>query len=877
MESLVISDMFDVFLSYDPTEVEKIELIARRLHDDEIGLRPWLDRWHLVPGKLRQEQIELALTQCSTCAVFIGAGGLSGWHQEQMRVAIESRIQDGAFRVIPVLLQGAKQPERGDLPPFLQRHVFVDFRSGLDDAYALHLLVSGIKGVAPGVSTESLTEIECPYRGLLSFSEEHTKFFFGRESLIKYLVMDLQQKNFLLINGASGSGKSSLVHAGLIPKLRAGTIQGSQDWIIQKMKPDSAPLDSLAGRLAQLLEPANPVTTRLSVVDALRSDPKEFIRTVRQIQGTHKEVPYLLVVDQFEEVFTLCQDERERQSFIDALLYATELGQKDVYCILTMRADFYGKATLYPELGARIERNQRNVSPMSVDEMRQAIEMPAKLVGLHFEKGLVDTILADTKVTSSTLPLLEYTLSELYRKRRERWLTFDAYQEIGGVEGAVSKRIDQIYEDFTADQQRAMQYLMLRLTQPGLGTEDTRRRATKNELLSISHLRAEMTYVIQKCTDDRLLTTSYDEVAKVDVVDIAHEALIQGWSRLRSWLDDNRANLFVHRRLTDAATEWSLNGEELTFLYRGARLREAINLVDTNSRQLNELEQRFLQASQKARTTSMLSRGGLAILAIFVVSVAVLAIMGVLDPLIYRPIQPDMVTIQAGSFTMGIAESEIEEVNQLSDEIYALTSEMPEHEVYLDTYEIMRNETTNREYRQCVLANTCSAPSDELEQWNDTAYNGYPVVGVTWDDANTYCHWIGGSLPTEAQWEKAAKGTTGWRYPWGTDPDSTKAYVDVVNGAPKPVESYPDGFSPYGIADMAGNVWEWTADYFDEGYYRTLPPQANNPTGPVTGESRTVRGGSYDNNWVQARTTYRDGALFRPGDTGFDLGFRCVR
>jgi hypothetical protein len=242
---------YDVFLSHNSADKPAVEAIARRLRE-LAHLEPFLDKWHLVPGEPWQEALEEAIDASRSCAVFLGPAGMGSWENEEMRAALGIRVQQPSFRVIPVLLPGASLPERGRLPRFLSRLTWVDFRPGLDDADAFHRLVCGIQGIAPG--PEGMTEAEaaaavCPFRGLQVFDEEHAPFFFGREALTQHLVEQLRDDRFLGVIGPSGSGKSSLVRAGLLPQVRAGALPASDRWPVVLFKPGPHPVETLTARL----------------------------------------------------------------------------------------------------------------------------------------------------------------------------------------------------------------------------------------------------------------------------------------------------------------------------------------------------------------------------------------------------------------------------------------------------------------------------------------------------------------------------------------------------------------------------------------------------------------------------------------------------
>lgn len=612
---------YDVFLSHNSADKPAVEILARRL-TDEVGLNPFLDKWHLIPGDPWQEAIEEALDQSHTCAVFIGPGGIGPWENEEMRAAIEQRVASRTFRVIPVLLPGAERGKRGRLPAFLNRATWVEFRHSLDDTEAFRRLVAGIKGQAPGRGLATVeAETICPYRGLQIFEAKHARFFFGREATTEWLVDELRQSHFLAVIGPSGSGKSSLVRAGLIPALRRGDLPNSDTWPLRVFRPGHRPLESLALAMTQLVGPTNDPTATLRLMEALAANQRQLHLTA-QLALTDSPIDrnIFLVIDQFEEIFTLCRDEAQRSALIDNLLYASAIEGGRVVVILTMRADFYGKCAIYPDLAARITDHQMLVSPMVEDELRQAIERPAQLVGLEFEAGLVDTLLRDVQTEPGVLPLLQHTLLELWERREGRKLTFAAYREIGGLQGAIAYRAESLYATFDEAKKALTQRIMLRLTQPGEGTEDTRRRVWKGELLPTPNSKIRdspaggqksaianddetvtVEKVLEQLVEARLVTISQDKAGQQDQVDVVHEALIRGWPRLQTWVDKNRNALQILHRLSDEAKRWDGQGRHESFLYRGVQLAEAEEMVKSHPEMLAPLDQAFLKAGVELR------------------------------------------------------------------------------------------------------------------------------------------------------------------------------------------------------------------------------------------------------------------------------------
>jgi WD40 repeat protein len=584
---------FDVFLSHNSRDKPFVERVAEQLK--RVGIEPWLDAWCLVPGTDWQTGLAAGLEHSGACAVFVGPADVGAWANQEVGLALDRAAKDPDFRLFLVLLPGLPEPfESERLSPFLRLRTWVDFRGGLDDQRAFRSLLSAVQGLplGPEVPIEARDDI-CPYRGLEAFDEEHAEFFFGRDGDVQRLVERFKSTRFLAVLGASGSGKSSLVRAGLLPALRRGALAGSAEWELVLLRPGAHPLETLSGRLVGLGAGRGMQAT----LDSLASDARTLHLATSLLladRSPHAHVMY--VVDQFEEVFTLCRDEAERRAFFANLLYAASFPDGRSKVLLTLRADFYHRCAAYPELAQQLAAEQYLVSPLDRDGLRQAIEEPARRVGLSFEPGLARTIVDDVEKQPGTLPLLEHALLELWKRRRAGVLTLAAYHESGGVEEAVARRADEIFATFTSSQQALARRTFLRLTQPGEGTEDTRRRAQLEEL-SMADAREDLDPVLRQLVDARLLITSRDEVGGTEVVEVAHEALIRGWPRLRGWIDEDRAGLRVHRRLTEAALDWESLGRDPSALYRGARLAAAREWAERNEDALNRQEQAFLDAS----------------------------------------------------------------------------------------------------------------------------------------------------------------------------------------------------------------------------------------------------------------------------------------
>ncbi|MBC8876079.1 MAG: SpoIIE family protein phosphatase [Planctomycetes bacterium] len=628
---------YQAFLSHNSADKPAVEELARRL--ERAGISTFLDKWHLIPGESWQPALEQALDESETCVVFVGPSGLGPWQNEEMRVAISRRVSDTSrsFRVIPVVLPGARREHRKRLPAFLVAATWVEFAENLDEEEAFHRLECGIRGIVPGPSpNEVLYPGECPYRGLRVFDAEHARFFFGRESQIDWMSEHLvegfgthRDTRFLAVIGASGSGKSSLVRAGLIPALREGhtrngkSVPGSSDWPIVVLKPGLEPLKALADALWSDATARDVIGDALDYAGRLKSDEHRLHATVGTVlHGKPSGHRFVIVVDQFEELFTLCpsDSEQERIRFIENLLYASSVVGGRTLVVITMRADFYGRCTRYARLAHALSEDQELVSPLGQNELRSAIEQPARLVGCEFESGLVERILQDFTDEANALPLLQHTLFELWKGRQSRKLTHAAYDDMGRLSGALDRYAERVFGEFSETEQSQCRNIFLRLILPGdeLGP-DTKKRVRLNELPKRDG-RNDAEGVLKRLADCRLLSMDRSVHGESGVtVEIAHEALIRGWARLGEWVDTHRQSLRIHGRLTEAAREWDRSGRDESYLYRGALLEGVRNWPLSHRGELNSTEAKFLNASldlekervlreQKDRARSSISR-----------------------------------------------------------------------------------------------------------------------------------------------------------------------------------------------------------------------------------------------------------------------------
>jgi WD40 repeat protein/DNA-binding SARP family transcriptional activator len=433
-----------------------------------------------------------------------------------------------------------------------------------------------------------------PYKGLRPFTEVDARDFFGREGLIRRLVARLGEagpgSRFLAVVGASGSGKSSVVRAGLVPAIRDGALGGPEDPFVAEMFPGEHPIDELEAALLRIA--VHPVP-RLR--ERLDSGSRGLLEAVDLVAPGEAEV--VVVVDQFEEAFTLTTDERERELFLESLRVAAADPESRLRVIVTLRADFYDRPLVYPRFGELLAEGTEAVPPLTPDELERAIRGPAERIGVRPEPGLVAEMIADVAHQPGALPLLQYALTELFEHRDEDRLTLVAYRQIGGIAGALSARADGIYKSTEPHGRRATKQVFLRLVALGEGRQDTRRRVPRGELDALDVDQEAIEGAVNTFAGHRLLTFDREPSTREPTVEIAHEALLSAWERLRTWIDDAREDLRQERGLARAAAEWRGSGGDPSFLLRGARLEQLESWAATTDLAIGRPERSYLKAS----------------------------------------------------------------------------------------------------------------------------------------------------------------------------------------------------------------------------------------------------------------------------------------
>ena len=928
--------MNQIFLSYNSEDRPAVEKLADKLK--AAGLDIWFDQWHLLPGVAWQPKLEQALLDSHTCLVCIGPKGIGQWQEMERQVAIDRAVKDKQFRVIPVLLPKTERGKRGDVPLFLQTVTWIEFRESVDEDAVFQRLLSGIHRHVIETRPKLLNPVGGPYLGLKTFHRADAPFFFGREALTEWLVSDVRrmirsttEPRFLAIVGASGSGKSSVARAGLLYALKEqGAIEGSESWsciVIDHLGHD--PIEALATQGCEALgfAPNNPKALNDDFIRPIATDPAQqnLLHLQAETVLANKPSHLLILIDQFEEILTECQDATLRQRFVELLLYAARAPRCRVIVVITLRADFIGKCAAIPGLDAAISQNMELVGPMTDEELAAAIVKPAELCGVKIAESLVGTLIKEVRKQPGSLPLLEHVLKELWRvKQQETEITDSDYTlGIGSIDGALSKRADELLQESGDDKQQkqilALLTRLVHISDPASPDTDTRARYSIGEA---DYQR------LKPFVDAHLLVTSAPfAVNQTDstpenhparIIEVAHEALIREWPKLQEVLQHKRELLFWRQSINpryEAWKDWTDDHAKPSTAKPADIYLEASDLkagLAWLKQQPDEFdnepagEKAFILAShrraQRQRLVWAVPASVVLMIMAFLVWINIqnytfavgrdylLAQIG-----IYYFLQPEMVQVppqnmldEIGpsllSFKMGSTD------NKASQPVHEVRFAKPfmigKYEVTFDEYDVFVL-LLNQQHGDCP--NNPDIPQSKrhiVDRPSDEAWGRgkRPAINVTWKDAVCYAAWLKEKtgknyrLPSEAEWEYAARGNTQTAYWWGDDPRQDGRVWANCKGCGSqwdgkqtaPVGSFPA--NPFGLHDTAGNVDEWVLDCGHDDY-QGAPSEGSVRNGGAACDRRVIRGGSWINKPDSLQSAYRSGLpiIFRNIYIGFRL------
>ncbi len=441
---------------------------------------------------------------------------------------------------------------------------------------------------------DASVKIRNPYKGLQAFDEFDTHDFYGRKATIQQMLSLLEhqhdngQSQFIAVVGASGSGKSSLVRAGLFPQLRAGAFEDSADGLYITMLPNDTPIQTLAEKL-------NSIATQ-GQSDLAHILSQDIDIAVTTILDMFDETPIVLLIDQFEEIFTQVTDEAQQAQFINLIVKLIQ-SRLPLTIIITLRADFYAKPLAYRELGELIQNGTVTVLPMSPDELEQVIVAPAQSVGCKVQASLVSQLIADTIHQPNALPLLQFTITELFEKRENDELTHEAYETMGRIQGAIAQRAEHVYSSLRHSQQDMSQRLFLQLITLSEDNKAVRRRILWKDSLQIAK-REDIEAIINVFGDNRLLTFDRDPISRQPTIEVAHEALLQAWTRLQIWIYENQNILNLYHRLALSVRDWTDNQQDDSFLARDNELFQYEGVASSPLIIMTAIEKDFIESSQ---------------------------------------------------------------------------------------------------------------------------------------------------------------------------------------------------------------------------------------------------------------------------------------
>jgi formylglycine-generating enzyme required for sulfatase activity len=867
----------------------------------EAGLKVWFDKDDLQAGRDWQTQLEEAIEKRATAfAVYVGSRGLINWVEQEVRLALSrAATSNGQFPFIPIL---AAQVETSTaLPGFVRQFQGVwDVENRPDEFQKLLAAVLERAG-AGNLQLESE-----PFFGLKAIDETRNHLFFGREQDTQALVERLRTRPLLMVMGDSGSGKSSLVRAGLIPRWRGGALAehegrrpNEEIWHVIDMRPTANPLRALGDavfsasvRLGR--NAADCGTYKEWGMGADVEKRRDGLRCGLPANATHT----LLIVDQFEELVTLTPPE-QRNSFVTLLLDLIDPPDGHFAVVLTMRRDYYNLCSEIPELYKVLEANDRAarylLERMKTEDLRRVVTEPLKLAGV--EEGdraaLAQSVLQDVGDRAGDLALVQFALTEAWRRRREYGNDLlRAYTAVGRVEGALAGAAERVYvEELGGDGNesviQAVFIRLVRLADTGGATRRVARRAEFDER------RWALLQTLASEKGNRLVLISGGE--KEETAEIAHEALVTQWPRFQRWLQHKATEKRTLDALIERAAGWStvaIEQEKSDWLAAGVEREAFAQLLAKQPEWLSATERTFVEASVEAedkrvqrelqaqnaaeRTRRRQWYFSLALLILFLgaimatwfwkvrvmvqyarsIVLARMHLIQVPDP------KDNMIKIAGGTYEQG----------SRSD-----NSEQPVRAVAIKPFAMGKYEVTFEEYDRYVELTGGQSPFD---QWGREKR---PVIYVSWEEAKAYAQWLSCAtgkhyrLPTESEWEYAARrGGKDETWAGTSNIDQLKGYAVFNTRGTQPVGSkQPNGL---GLHDMSGNVREWVEDCW-HGNYKGAPTDGSAMLEEVPGfkfcRYRVYRGGSWGDHPDRLRASFR--GMYSSHNRDYSVGFRLAQ
>jgi formylglycine-generating enzyme required for sulfatase activity/energy-coupling factor transporter ATP-binding protein EcfA2 len=884
-----------LFISYARKDLIFVNRLRADLHKRSIPY--WIDKEGLTPGTPNWERAIRSAIRASSAVLWV----VSPAAYESEYVTSEIAVAELHKRKIyPVWADGDNWVA---CVPLGRHHIqYVDMRR---DAYAVGLdqLITELAKsgsnleLPPDAVPDPPTGDQPPrnpYKGLNAFTGDDRQDFFGREALVRSLVARLEtqlaqaKERFLAVLGPSGSGKSSVLMAGLLPALEnKNAISGSTGWhYLPVMTPGAHPMESLARKLTGLMPSVDPAM----LLTKLYTRGHDYLSDAFSTFPPDQRV--VLYIDQFEELFTLTESETEREQFIALLTGAASEPSGKVIVLLSLRADFLNYPLNNTQLGKLFNDCSEMVQPMSISELREAIEQPARLPGvaLTFDDGLVSDIVFALRgahtALSGALPLMQFTLERLYAERDGRRLTQAAYERMGGVEGAIGTHSEAVFQSVPPAAQAKLGQVFLPLVNIDENSNEPTRRRASLEAITAD---ADAKQLVDVLVDNGLLQRGHDAGTDNRYLEVTHEALFRSWERLKTWIAESQEDLILLRQVRNAAHDWQTKGRPDFLLWPQERLVPVYAMRERLKPELNEVEEDFIEPEQNRllRELETLPRDETSHERRRDIGDRLAVIGDTRDGVGEKDGLPDVFWLPVkGSAEAVMIKTDDREIGPvLIPDFYVaryLVTYSQFH-AFLDARDGFQNEDWWRdmpeEYKRQQIesqrTNAKNAPRDSVSwyqavafaRWMNHRYHGLTLQNP--GDISSRSHVIGETaeirLPTEWEWQWMAQGGEQAKaYPWG---EWQLCYGNTSEAGlirTTAVGMYPHGKADCGALDVSGNLFEWCLNDYEN-------PEIKDGYGNY--ERKVLRGGSFNNNrrFAAASSRLNLNPNFRVNDYGLRL------